>query len=50
MIIFVLFLAAFVISVIALARSQMRDSTWWVWSLVLLAVLLMRVGGLDRLL
>jgi len=48
-IILLLILAAWVVSVIGLVRSAGRDLGWWVWSLVLLAVLLTRFAGMGVL-
>lgn len=47
MIIFLLILAAFVVAVVALVRSRGQDPTWWVWTLLLLAVLLARAVGMS---
>jgi len=46
MIVLLLILAAFVVSVIGLVRTAGRDLGWWVWSLLILALILTRFAGL----
>jgi quinol-cytochrome oxidoreductase complex cytochrome b subunit len=49
MIVLLLILASFVVSVIGLVRSAGRDLGWWVWSLLILALILTRFAGLGYL-